>query len=204
MKKTICFEIDENIAHQAEAIYFSIGMDIEAALSVFMRRTVLENRLPVDMNKAASSTRFALPSTEEQPNKSTNLPAEKRRPEKRENRSITPQMTETLWQSFKEYRSKGSDIRKTSDKVAEITGMNPGSAFIYMNILNNLMEGKPNTRNMKMKDLLYYMDKIKSEYGDEQFRNALGSLKQSVNYWDSELFGSFADRVRDYLKANKM
>jgi hypothetical protein len=187
MKKRICFEIDEDIARKAEAIYFSTGIDTETALSIFMRRTVLENRLPIDMCMVAVAPAPVTPPPME---------------EQTERVSITPRMVEFLWDAFKVHRSSGGDIRSISNDIAKTTGMNSGSAFIYMVILNNLIVGKPNKRQMKMKDLEYYMSKIKPEYGDKIFNKALDSLEQSVPYWRQEIPGRFADRVRDYLKKN--
>jgi len=184
MKKRISFEIDEDIARKAEAIYFSTGIDTETALSIFMRRTVLENRLPIDMRMVVVEP--------------TPPPME----EQIERVSITPHMVKFLWDAFKVHRSSGGDIRNISNNIAKTTGMNSGSAFIYMVILSNLIAGKSNTRNMKMEDLEYYMDKIKSEYGDATFNKALDSLEQSVPYWRQKIPGRFADRVKDYLKKN--
>ncbi|MCL1860871.1 MAG: hypothetical protein FWG52_04965 [Proteobacteria bacterium] len=187
MKKRICFEIDEDIARKAEAIYFSTGIDTETALSIFMRRTVLENRLPIDMHMVVAASTPATPP-----------PMEKRA----KRVPITPRMVEVLWDAFKEHRSKGGDIWSISNHIAKTTDMSPGSASMYMVILNNLVVGKQNTRNMKIEDLKYYMSKIKSEYGDETFNKALDSLEQSVPYWRQKIPGRFADRVRDYLKKN--
>ena len=115
---------------------------------------------------------------------------------------ITQQMVEAVWDAFKEYNSKGGDIDNIIKGVAGTTGMNSGSAFIYLNILDNLITGEPNIKNMKMADLEYYMSKIKSEYDGEKFKNALNSLEKSIPYWEQEHLGNFPNRVKEYLKKN--
>jgi len=57
-------------------------------------------------------------------------------------------MVEAVWKVFKECENKGGDISNFSKKVADATGMNSRSAFIYLNILDNLITGKPNVKNI--------------------------------------------------------
>jgi antitoxin component of RelBE/YafQ-DinJ toxin-antitoxin module len=203
MKKQFVFEVDEGVADKAEAIYLALGMDLEMAIGVFLRRTVLENRFPIEMGLPAS-TAAQQPAPQVDANLSTrevlNYEDEAYSPP-RENSKITQPMVEALWAEFKNYcNSTGGDIRGISNHVSHETGMNPGSAFIYMNILNNLLSGTSNTRNMKMKDLEFYMAKIKEEFGEEEYQKALTSLELSVPYWDKPTFGYFAQHVKDYLK----
>lgn len=62
--------------------------------------------------------------------------------------------------------------------------MNKGSAFIYLIILDNLTSGKHNTRNMKMADLEFCMDRIKDDSGARSYRNAISSPRLSIPHWE--------------------
>ena len=78
--------------------------------------------------------------------------------------------------------------------------MNQGSAFIYLTVLSNLVNGDPNTRVLKYKDLEYLMEKIKSELGENNYQKALKSLESSIPYWREKIPGSYADKVEAYCK----
>lgn len=71
--------------------------------------------------------------------------------------------------------------------------------FIYLIILGNLVNGKHNTRNMKMADLEFYMGGIKEELDELSCRNAISSLKLSIPYWGKDEFGQFTSKVQAYL-----
>lgn len=79
--------------------------------------------------------------------------------------------------------------------------MNKGSAFIYLIILDNLTSGKHNTRNMKMADLEFCMDRIKDDSGARSYRNAISSPRLSIPHWDKNGFGQFVSKVRAYLES---
>ena len=78
--------------------------------------------------------------------------------------------------------------------------MNTGSAFIYLVMLDNMVAGKSNTRNMKIKDLTGYVMRIKNELGKTPYENALTSLEASLEYWNDPKFGHFATHVQEFLK----
>jgi antitoxin component of RelBE/YafQ-DinJ toxin-antitoxin module len=201
MKKQVTFYIDESIAEKAEAIYFALGMDTEMALNVFMRRTVIENRFPIEMGIAASATQIPTADAVTENKISASESTVEQMPS-RTNNAITQDMVHALWDAFKERGERGGDLNRISQTIADDTGMSRGSASIYMNILNNLVTGAPNTRNMKMQDLEFYVTKIKEELSAKQYNNALDSLERSLKYWDKRMFGFFANHVRDFLKEN--
>ena len=204
MKKTIEFEVDAEVAASAEAVFAALGLDTESALTIFLRRTALERRFPLDMNAPAPGAPIKQSADEKIPFEDTIAvqPSTGTQPQ-RTNKAITQDMVEDLWERFSEFCQNGGDIRAISDDIATRTGMNPGSAFIYLVILNNLVHARHNTRNMKMRDLEFYMEKIRDDISEEAFRNALISLEQSVPYWDKPQFGSFAANVKDYIEQTR-
>ena len=196
MKQTISFYIDEDIASKAESIYNSIGMDTKMALSMFMRRTVLEGALP--MTPANQAARIS-PCNElqdlEQSQSTQVTPTRQMSGGK-----ITQDMADAVWDAFLNMRSERGSAGDYANDVAKNSGMNAGSAFIYLVMLDNMVAGKPNTRNMKIKDLTGYVMRIKNELGEVPYENALASLEASLEYWSDPKFGHFATRVQEFLK----
>ena len=193
MSTTIAFDIDDDLARDTQAIFGKIGLTTELALRFFLQRTVAEGRMPFDPFAPIQGEASA-PATAGQ-----EAPASAKQTQ-RSTGKITSAMAERVWRVFSETHGTASfDAQRLADEVAEATGMSRGSAFIYLVILDNLVAGKPNTRNMKMKDLEYYMGRIREELGEPSFGNARESLRQSVEYWDKPQFGKFADNVQRYL-----
>lgn len=177
--------VDDKTAMEANAIYDALGLDMETAVKMFLKRTVLEQRLPLDTS---------VPNTVGNPSSS-----DAQTVSKRTNGAITKAMAEDIWRRFYRYANEGGDINSIAADAHATTGMNRGSAFIYLTILDNLINGKYNTRNMKMADLEYYVNRIKDELDRRSYLNAIESLKQSIPYWDKEAFGQFADKVRAFV-----
>lgn len=196
MKRSISFEIDEDIASKAEGIYNAIGMDTEMALSMFMRRTVLVGALPMSPigQAAQASPGIVLQASASDPSAPV-APAKQTRGGK-----ITQDMADAVWGAFLDMRREGGSANDYADKVAEACGMNAGSAFIYLVMLDNMVAGRPNTRNMKFKDLTGYVSRIREELGQASYENAITSLGSSLEYWDDPKFGHFATRVQKFLE----
>lgn len=197
MSTTISFEIDETTASQAERIYNALGMNTQMALSLFIRRTVMDGKLPLaavtsqPTNQASAAQPSSAPETAHHPEpKQTGKP-------------ITEEMAEAVWDAFLRMRRFGYSANSLASEVSDATGMNPGSAFIYLTILDNLVKGKPNTRNMKMADLETYLRKIKAGLPDSEYQNALLSLELSLDYWDKPQFGKLAQKVSEFLERNE-
>lgn len=183
MKLTV--DIDENLLQDAQSIYDTIGIDIDTAIRMFLKRTVLEQRLPLNTSVPAVGEQDSNPSAGIAPRRTKN--------------AITQPMVEDVWRRFLRYLDEGDNINALAADAHTTTGMNQGSAFIYLTILDNLVNGKHNTRNMKMTDLKYYMCQIENELDEQSYRNAIQSLRLSIPYWDKEEFGKFATKVSRFL-----
>lgn len=178
-------EIDDALVNDAALVYETLGIDTETAVRMFLKRTVLEQRLPLSTS---------VPSAD-----SVERMTEKTGITKRTKNVITKVMVEDIWRRFSGYLEEGGSINSIARDAHEATGMNQGSAFIYLTILDNLINGKHNTRNMKMSDLEYLMDQIKGQLDDRSYVNSISSLRKSLPYWDKEEFGQFAAKVQRYL-----
>lgn len=178
-------EIDDALVNDAALVYETLGIDTETAVRMFLKRTVLEQRLPLSTS---------VPSAD-----SVERMTEKTGITKRTKNVITRLMVEDIWRRFSGYLEEGGSVNSIAQDAHEATGMNQGSAFIYLTILDNLINGKHNTRNMKMSDLEYLMDQIKGQLDERSYVNAISSLRKSLPYWDKEEFGQFAAKVQRYL-----
>ena len=184
--------VDETILKEAEKALFLIGMDVQIAVNIFLRRIAIEKGFPLSMTTPVSVQKESIVEQVEEKE-------EEFMSQTRNNVAISKKMVEEVWQAFLRYLKGLGTINRLSDDVAESSGMNRGSAFIYLNILVNLVKGTPNTRALKMDDLEIYMDKIKSELGPNEYANAVRSLKASVPYWKEKLPSSFAYHVEQKL-----
>lgn len=180
MRLTI--EVDDALGRNASAIYEALGLDTETAIKMFLKRTVLEQRLPLATNVPVATQEAA-------------VPAEL----KKSSGSITRDMVEEVWRRFVYYLDRGGNISSVAADVHNTTGMNQGSAFIYLTILSNLINGQYNTQNMKFADLEYFVTQIRDYLDKESYLNTLESLKASIPYWEKDTFGQFASKVRSYV-----
>ena len=186
-------ETDENTLIKAEEILKSIGLDVQTAINIFLRRVTIEKGLPMQMTAPAPN--YSEPATPK------NFEVGRETFQTRRNNTITKEMVDGVWNAFLKYRKGLGEINQLKDDVAESTGMNSGSAFIYLNILANLIKGEQNTRNLKLHDLEYLMEKIKTELRPDEYKNAVLSLKKSIPYWREKLPGLFAEHVEKNLNS---
>ncbi|HMM32817.1 MAG TPA: hypothetical protein PKB13_13695 [Clostridia bacterium] len=186
---TIQVNIEEDILKEAESALYSIGMDVQIAISIFLRRVALEKGFPLPMSTPSTSQREAIAFDEIPPQRIGT------QPHLAQNNTITRAMVDAVWTAFMVYYKGNGKISSLSYEVSETSGMSQGSAFIYLNILLNLVKGEPNTRNMKIADLKYLLGKINTELGTGAYQNAINSLKQSIPYWRARISESFADQV---------
>lgn len=178
----IVINVDDGTAAEAEAVFEALGIDMETAVRMFLKRAVVEQGLPLSTSVANAIPDRAAPATG-----------------KRVNSVITRPMVEDIWRRFVRYLDEGGDINAAAADAHQATGMNQGSAFIYLTILDNFVNGKHNTRNMKMADLRYYVERIREELDEQSYRNTIESLKASIPYWDKDAFGQFASKVQAFV-----
>lgn len=192
---TIEISIEEDILKEAEKVLNLIGMDVQIAVSVFLRRVAMEKGLPMSMRVTTSSSGENDVSGENQEPLSKETFSQTR-----SNTTITREMVDEVWQAFTKYYKGLGEISSLIDEVVENMGMNRGSASIYMYVLRSLVQGEPNTRIIKITDLEYLLKKIQAELGEDELRSAIQSLRQSIPYWREKIQGLYADKVEVLCK----
>ncbi len=188
-------QIDDGILYEAEKVLHSLGMDVTIAVSIYLRRIALEKGLPMTMTGTVAKRPEPKISEDfedsfEEGSKSST----------RSNSRITTAMVDEVWLAFLRHLEGSGEVNPLSTEVSVKTGMNRGSAFIYLTVLDNLVKGDPNTRVLKFKDLEYLMGKIKTELGESKYHKALKSLMASVPYWQEKIPGAFAEKVEAYCR----
>lgn len=197
---TIKIDVDDSVLKEAEKVLYSIGMDVPIAVNIFLRRVAIEKGMPMSMSASVLKQEKELDYSE---GKQLHL-TEERSCKIRKSSAITRDMVDRVWEAFIRYNKGLGEIKSLSNEVSKNTGMNRGSAHIYLTILSNLIKGEPNTRILKIEDLEYMLERIKSELGENAYRNAIQSLKQSIPYWREKIPGLFADKVEKlYNKASE-
>lgn len=187
--KEISFVIEEAIALQAERVYQSLGLDTETALKMFMRRTVLEGGLPLASSTEQSRAAAAAPVDASGFGEGQRAPQGK----------ITAEMLEGIWTEFIAFQH-GAVKSDIVEGIVEKTGMNEGTARIYVTFLFNLLGGARNTRTIKINDLRYFLGMIESDLGEGPYSSAIKSLEASVDGWDNPRHGKYAEQVREYIE----
>ena len=177
---TLDINIDNEILEEANEILDSIGMTMDIALKIFINNIVKTKGFPIDLKQQE-----VIKNPESKTDKGKSR--------------INEDMIEAVWDKFKLLQTGASSVIELSDQVEIETGMNKGSAFIYLTILSNMVQGKPNTRNMKLKDFEFFINKIKEELGNEAFQNSLKTLREAVPYWEKKRIAKYAQSVKELI-----
>lgn len=188
-------QIDDGILTEAKKVLHSLGMDVEMAVSIYLRRIALEKGLPMIMTGTASKRIEQVITEDFEESFDDDI-----RVSTRSNSRITAAMVDEVWQAFLRHVRGSAEINPLSTEVSVKSGMNRGSAFIYLTVLANLVNGDSNTRVLKYNDLEYLMGKIRAELGESKYQKAIKSLIASVPYWREKIPGAFADKVEAYCK----
>lgn len=188
----LMFEVDDLQLKEVNSILDSVGIDMDIAFSIFIRQIIKEKGLPFSMKQNSSKAHNSRPSDE------TEVHTFPTRLRKTKN-TITTKMIEEVWNSFMKYRDGYDDVKALAEYIAEKSGMNPGSATIYLNILIKLSQGEINRRSMKPSDFEFFLRRFKNELGTDIYNKAIHSIEISIPYWKSNI-PTFADKMVDLLK----
>lgn len=175
------FEIDDVQLQEVSRILDSVGLDLDIAFSIFIKKIIKEKGLPFTVKQNAEPVHHEKKTEDED-----EITLESIR-SRRSNNSITPEMVEEVWSAFKNYQVGLEEVKVLAYLVSLKSGMNLGSATIYLNILIKLSKGEINRRSMKTNDFEIFLKKFKDEFSDEMYKNAIESVKLSIPYWKSNI-----------------
>jgi DNA-damage-inducible protein J len=186
----LVLEVEDSSLKDAEMILDSIGLDMEIAVNIFIKKVVKEKGLPFSMKQSAN--------LQEVPTSTDQTPADET-PKRRLNNVISEEMILEVWNVFRKFRVGIDDIKDQSEKIAKKTSMNPGSASIYLNILLKMSKGDMTKRAMKPTDFEFFLTKFKQELGTDKYKTALKSVRDSIPYWRSNI-PTFADSMENLVR----
>ena len=188
----LMFELNDELLKEVNDILDSVGLDLDIAFSIFARKIIKEKGLPFNVRQKHDDS-----SNESTNNDNSFSPQLGSR--RRSNNAITIEMIEEVWSAFIKIKDGYFDVKEMADYISEKSGMNYGSATIYLNILINLFNGEINKRSMKPSDFEFFIDKFKKNLGETAYQKALHSIEISIPYWNKNI-PTFANSMTDLLK----
>lgn len=193
----LMFELDDELFEEVNDILDSVGLDLDIAFRIFVRKIVKEKGLPFSVKQKHDDSTSELKNDDNSFSRQIGT-------RRRSNNAITVEMIEEVWSAFIKIKDGYFDVKEMADHISEKTGMNYGSATIYLNILINLFNGEINKRSMKPSDFEFFIDKFKNNLGETAYQKALHSIEVSIPYWNKNI-PTFANSMMNFLKnQNKM
>lgn len=209
--KEIALSFNSELLDNAETILEDIGLDVQSAVNMFLRRIVKEGGIgfllqptePLSLAKGKKSVEEENKQMEDELEERTKSVGKYKSGLGKTKSKITEEMRDYIWRVFlQNKKSNYTRYGELAQEVAESTGMNANSAYIYFCILSCLIKGKFNSRDMKFIDLEFYMERISQECTTQELANAIKSLEQSVLYWE-DMPGRFSDKVKKLIREYK-
>lgn len=79
------------------------------------------------------------------------------------------------------------ELTRTEGKIEinRLTGMNEGSAQDFITIFLAMMSGRVYKRAFNNATNKFLLEKIKQEFGEESYRNALKAVQQHIEYYST-------------------
>jgi len=77
---------------------------------------------------------------------------------------------------------QGENAQELADDVAEETGMNRNSAFMYIYVVSSLLSGEVFKRAISKKALEIYFKKIFQDYGSDGLKKAIKATRLHIDY----------------------
>ena len=197
--KVLSLELDNEMIENAETVLDEIGLDVSTYIRIALLKLIKEQRVPFNLsaNQSSSNPMPMKSSPVVNPYDDDAVEVDFVKNEPRQMIKITSEMCQSIWNEFKtRIASRDMNLQESAQRISTQTGMSRGSAFIYFTILTNLVSGAQNKRSLKMEDLEFFIEKIKSEMPDQMFRAAIVSLEASIPYWNEKVPGAFAEKVQ--------
>jgi predicted HNH restriction endonuclease len=98
--------------------------------------------------------------------------------------SITLEQTRL---AYKVSKDNYDGIIKRQEAISQLknSGMNGGSAAIYLQVYEHLKDGETFTRTLKAESFDYFLDRLLNDFGSSQLLKALTALKNHIEYYES-------------------
>jgi hypothetical protein len=102
--------------------------------------------------------------------------------------NITLEQTKLAYKVSKDYYD---GIIKRQEAISQLkgSGMNVGSAAIYLQVYEHLKDGETFTRTLKAESFDYFLDRLLYDFGNSQLFKALTALNKHIDYYESTHIG---------------
>ena len=92
------------------------------------------------------------------------------------------------------------------EQIAQVSGMNPGSASDYITVFLDMLAGKEYHRTINSYATKYYLQNIKEDFGQDAFLKAIDATDKHTQYYGSLGRGKLTaieKIVRDFRKHDR-
>ncbi len=98
---------------------------------------------------------------------------------------ITKDMSRRAYELAKAVYQGSADRTSAIKELHTDTGMNAMSAADYIHNLRKMLAGEVYHRTLNFYATNYFLENIRSDFGEVALRNALSALKKHLDYYDS-------------------
>jgi antitoxin component of RelBE/YafQ-DinJ toxin-antitoxin module len=220
MMKTIGFVATDADFQKAEQVLSSMGMSLSIAVGIFVTLIARDERLPFRLGEPTEKT---LPDTTlapidvasgdyshdvdkgqtiQDPRGSDSDSISRGAQNKRKLKKITPEMVREVWDVFMDAdEDERKNKNKLKEEIADSSGMDPGSAYIYLVVLDHLFRGREIKRGIQLADIQFFLSQIKADRSlSQSVKNAaIRSLKKSIPYWEVKMGRTYADKIEKLI-----
>jgi antitoxin component of RelBE/YafQ-DinJ toxin-antitoxin module len=181
--------IESEKVDEATFILENLGISIEIAIGLFIRRIIKEGKVPfeIDLNELFEDEECG-----EKSYKQIDLA-----------NWDTEEMLETIWSAFLSFLEGYDAIEDFAEQISLKQKINKQVIINHMSFIENLINGIPNACMMKISNCEFYLKKIIDDLGNRATQKALMSIRLSIPFWRKKL-PNVDELVQKVLKKTKL
>lgn len=117
-------------------------------------------------------------------------------------KKITPEMIEQSYFQAKELFAERASLAESKETLGRL-GMSQASAQDYLLNFRQLMNGEKYTRTMSTAATKFFLENIKKDFGNNQFKLALSAVEAHIEYYNGLGYGRL-NAIESLLKSFKV
>ena len=102
---------------------------------------------------------------------------------------ITLDIIKKIYPLARDVFERRADIYDAQDTLVKNAGMNEASALMYLQVFQEMMEGKHYKRSINGTATEYFLEMIHSDYGPRALKKALSSVDKHIKHYENEGWG---------------
>jgi len=174
---------------EAISILENLGISIEIAVGLFIRRIIQEGKLPfeIDLNELFDDEKCV-----EETYRQIELA-----------NWDTQEMLETIWSAFLGFLEGYDAIEDFAAQISSKQKISKQVVINQMSFIENLINGIPNACMTKISNCEFYLKKIIEDLDDRATKKALMSIRLSIPFWRKKL-PNVDELIQEVLKKAKL